>query len=175
MVNLAYGRGASRSEWVMAAEPTSELRDKPWSLPQVLNGPIAILAGIISVHEATPDPANPTQPRAPLSHVRVKRNRPAVHLRRGAFEFAGNHRRLEPGGQVISLLAYSRPFLQPLPVWNIWYLLLLPLCAAVSIVYKSVKCADMSEVPREALNIFLWILAAFVGAGAALAVVVHFA
>ena len=75
---------------------------------------------------------------------------------------------------MMQLLAYSRPFLQPLPVWNIWYLLLLPLCAAVSIVYKSVKCAEMRQVPREALNIFLWILAAFVGAGAALAIVVRF-
>lgn len=73
-----------------------------------------------------------------------------------------------------ALLAYSQPFLQPLPVWNVWYLLLIPLCAAVSIVYKSVKCAEMREVPREATTIFLWILAAFIGGGAALAVVVFY-
>ena len=32
------------------------------------------------------------------------------------------------------LLTYV-PFMQPLPVWDVWYLLALPLCAAVSIVY----------------------------------------
>ena len=75
----------------------------------------------------------------------------------------------------MALLAYSRPFLQPLPVWDVWYLLLIPLCVAVAVVYKSVKCAEMSQVPREALAILLWILAAFAGASVALAVIVKFA
>jgi len=65
--------------------------------------------------------------------------------------------------------AYTRPFLQPMPVWNYWYLLLLPLCIAVAVVYKAIKCNSMKRVPREALVIVIWILVSFVAAGAALA------
>jgi hypothetical protein len=64
---------------------------------------------------------------------------------------------------------YTRPFLQPMPVWNYWYLLLLPLCIAVAVVYKAIKCHSMKRVPREALAIIVWILVSFVAAGAALA------
>jgi hypothetical protein len=67
----------------------------------------------------------------------------------------------------VILLAY-RPFLDPLPVWNYWFLLILPLCAAVTIVYKSIKCRSMSEVPREALHILVLILLGFVASGVAL-------
>jgi hypothetical protein len=65
--------------------------------------------------------------------------------------------------------AYTRPFLQPMPVWDYWYLLLLPLCIAVAVVYKAIKCNSMRRVPREALYIVIWILVSFVAAGAALA------
>jgi hypothetical protein len=61
------------------------------------------------------------------------------------------------------------PFLSPLPVWNWWYLLLLPLCAGVSIVWKSIKCKSMMSVPREAAIIFLWILLAMAIAAVVLA------
>jgi hypothetical protein len=65
------------------------------------------------------------------------------------------------------LLAY-RPFIDPLPMWDSWYLLLLPLCLAVAVVYKSTKCSTMSRVPWEATVIFAWILLGMAGAGAAL-------
>ena len=55
-------------------------------------------------------------------------------------------------------LAYAL-FLDPLPVWDYWPWLLLPLAAGVSIVYKSIKCKSMSTVPREAAAITFWILA----------------
>ena len=42
------------------------------------------------------------------------------------------------------------PFMQPLPAWDVWYLLAVPLCAAVSVVYKSIRCRSMRKVPREA-------------------------
>ena len=64
------------------------------------------------------------------------------------------------------------PFIYPLPVWDYWPWLILPLAAAVSIVYKSVKCQSMTLVPREAAVIFVWILIGMVAAGAALAGVV---
>jgi hypothetical protein len=64
--------------------------------------------------------------------------------------------------------AYTRPFLQPLPVWDYWYLLLLPLCVGVSIVYKAIKCRSMAHVPGEAATITAWILICFAAAAVAL-------
>ena len=52
------------------------------------------------------------------------------------------------------LLAYT-PFVQPLPFWGSWYLWAIPLCAALSIVYKSIRCAQMKQVPRVAAVIFV--------------------
>ncbi len=67
-----------------------------------------------------------------------------------------------------ALLAYI-PFLYPLPIWNAWPWLLVPLCLGVSIVYKSIKCRTMHQVPREAVVIFIWILIGMAAAAAALA------
>ena len=64
------------------------------------------------------------------------------------------------------------PFIYPLPIWDYWPWLIIPLCAGVSIVYKSVKCQSMRQVPREALVIFVWILIGMVAAAGALAGVV---
>ena len=63
-----------------------------------------------------------------------------------------------------------RPFWQPLPVWDYWYLLLVPLCAGVSIVYKSIKCHQMKTVAREATVIFVMIILGMALAAAALLV-----
>lgn len=68
-------------------------------------------------------------------------------------------------------LAYI-PFLYPLPVWDAWPWLLLPLVLAVSIVYKSIKCRTMRQVPRETLVIFVWILIGMLSAATALAGIV---
>jgi len=70
-----------------------------------------------------------------------------------------------------ALLAYT-PFLYPLPIWDrnwLWALLLLPLCAAVAVVYKSIRCSRMSQVPREALVLFITIVVGMILAAAALA------
>ena len=71
-------------------------------------------------------------------------------------------------------LAY-RPFLDPIPVWSdaVWPWLLIPLCVAVSIVYKSIKCRSMKDVPREAAVITVWIILGMIGAAIALAVLVR--
>jgi len=55
------------------------------------------------------------------------------------------------------ILAYQL-FLDPLPVWDYWPWLLIPLAVGISIVYKSIKCKSMSTVPREAGVISLWIV-----------------
>jgi hypothetical protein len=70
------------------------------------------------------------------------------------------------------LAAAYVPFMQPLPVWDYWYLLALPLCAAVSIVYKSIRCRSMRKVPREAAKATGWILAGLVFAAVVLALIV---
>ena len=69
-------------------------------------------------------------------------------------------------------LAYV-PFMQPLPVWDVWYLLALPLCAAVSIVYKSIRCRSMRKVPREAGKALAWILLGLTAAAIALGTAVE--
>jgi hypothetical protein len=64
------------------------------------------------------------------------------------------------------------PFLYPLPIWDrnwLWSLLLLPLCLAVAIVYKCMRCREMSRVPREAAGLFITILIGMVLSAAALA------
>src|SRR5437763_1902264 len=65
-----------------------------------------------------------------------------------------------------------RPFVSPLPLWDYWYLLILPLCLAVSIVYKAMKLPDMKQVPRQSLLITLWIVVGMSIAEAALVVLV---
>jgi hypothetical protein len=67
---------------------------------------------------------------------------------------------------------YSRPFLQPLPVWNYWPWLLVPLAVAVAVVYKSIKCSRVKQVPKEAAVLTLWILGGMVVAAGVLAVMV---
>jgi hypothetical protein len=56
----------------------------------------------------------------------------------------------------MNCLGYT-PFVNPLPMHH-WYLWLLPLCAGLSVVYKSIKCHRMNTVPREAAVVFLTIL-----------------
>ena len=55
-------------------------------------------------------------------------------------------------------LAGWRPFLTPMPVWDYWYLLVLPLVVGVAIVYKTVKVESVKDLPRAALSTTLWIL-----------------
>lgn len=64
-------------------------------------------------------------------------------------------------------------FKKPLPVWNYWYLLLLPLCLAISIVYKAIRCESMRRVPREAIGLFVFIIVVMVAAAGALAALVN--
>lgn len=72
----------------------------------------------------------------------------------------------------MSVLAFQ-PFLQPLPIWNQWYVLLLPLCMAIATVYKSIKCRTMAQVPKEAAILIAWIFAAFFLAAAVLMLLVR--
>lgn len=73
----------------------------------------------------------------------------------------------------LAALAGYVPFMQPLPVWDVWYLLALPLCAAVSIVYKSIRCRSMRKVPIEAAKAVVWIVLGLSAAAVGLALLVH--
>jgi hypothetical protein len=75
----------------------------------------------------------------------------------------------------VAILAWV-PFATPLPVWQDtrWPWLIVPLCAGVSIVYKSIKCASMRTVARESLAITLWILLAMGATAVGLAALVRF-
>ena len=76
---------------------------------------------------------------------------------------------------MLNLAAISvsyRIFLDPLPIWVrpwLWPLLLLPLCLAVAVVYKCVRCRTASEVPREATQLFIEIVLGMILTAAALA------
>ena len=71
------------------------------------------------------------------------------------------------GPVVASVLAYV-PFMQPLPAWDVWYLLAVPLCAGVAIVYKAIRCRWMKSVPLEAAKMTAWILLGLAGAAVGL-------
>ncbi len=47
--------------------------------------------------------------------------------------------------------------------WDFWTWLLLPLCIGVAVVYKSIKCRRMKQVPREAAGIAVSLLAGLAG------------
>lgn len=74
---------------------------------------------------------------------------------------------------MMGLLADAPLLVRPLPVWDYWWLLLVPLCVAIAIVHKSIKCRSMNQVPREAAAITFWIIAGMVGAGAVLLSIVN--
>ena len=67
-----------------------------------------------------------------------------------------------------------RPFLEPLPVWNWPYALIVPLVVCVAVVWKSIKCRRMADVPREAAVLLAWVIGGFAAAAAALAGLVAF-
>ena len=77
----------------------------------------------------------------------------------------------------LALLAqteYSyQPLVKPAPLWDYWYLLLLPLCLAIAIVYKSIRIDSMARVPREALVLFVFIIVVMVATAGALAALVN--
>lgn len=74
MIDVVYrdkeGHLVSRQRlWALQSAPLNELRDKPWSLPQLMTGPIAVGAGAWSVLAAAPDPARHGQASGVLTHA----------------------------------------------------------------------------------------------------------
>ena len=65
----------------------------------------------------------------------------------------------------MDLLGY-RPFIDPIPVVG-WQkmALMLPLCLAISIVYKATKCAELREVPVAAMVLWVTIIVGMFAVG----------
>ena len=65
----------------------------------------------------------------------------------------------------MDLLGY-RPFIDPIDVVG-WQkmLLMLPLCLAISIVYKTTKCDELREVPVAAIVLWITIVAGMFAVG----------
>ena len=64
-------------------------------------------------------------------------------------------------------------FLKPMPLWNLWWVLLLPLCLGVAIVYKAVRLDNIRDLPRQGLILLFWILGGMIFAAIVLAVLVN--
>jgi hypothetical protein len=64
------GTNRPMKRWVLEVSPLDEIRDKPWSVPQALAGPMAILSAMWSVYAAGIDPVTGTTIGA-LTHARV--------------------------------------------------------------------------------------------------------
>jgi hypothetical protein len=58
-------------QWVMEAQPLTEIRNKLWSVPQAMTGPVAIVAGAYSLHAASADPDHPGQQLGTITHSRI--------------------------------------------------------------------------------------------------------
>jgi hypothetical protein len=57
-----------------------------------------------------------------------------------------------------------QPFLTPLPVWDYWILLLIPMCLVIGVVYKSAKCESRDQLMPQAIKVAVWILLAMMSA-----------
>ena len=73
---------------------------------------------------------------------------------------------------MMTLLAY-RPLIDPMPIQAYWLWLVIPLCLLFSVVYKSVKCNTIDEIPRASLEITFWILLAMGSVAVGLALLVR--
>ena len=70
------------------------------------------------------------------------------------------------------VLAYT-PFLEPLKIWDYWPWLIIPLCFAVSLVYKCVRSEDLRRVGVDAVVATFWVLAGMIAAAAVLLLLVN--
>jgi hypothetical protein len=62
------------------------------------------------------------------------------------------------------MLAY-RLFLDPLPINDYWYLLLIPISIAIALAYKAVRVQDMREYPRHVVVLSIQIIVSMMALG----------
>jgi hypothetical protein len=59
-----------------------------------------------------------------------------------------------------------RPLLDPLPLEQVWYLLLFPIALGIAVAYKAVRVWDMETFWRQALTMAAQIVAGMIALGA---------
>lgn len=57
----------------------------------------------------------------------------------------------------MTTLAYT-PFIDALPLHDVWYLLIVPMTIFLAIGYKGVRCTHLSRYPREVVIFIVQIL-----------------
>jgi hypothetical protein len=51
---------------------------------------------------------------------------------------------------MFNLLAYT-PFIDPINVHRIWYMLIVPLSLGIAITYKAIRVGDMKQYPKQVI------------------------
>jgi len=64
------GDDVEEGPWVLASHPLDEIRSKPWSIPQIMAGPIDILCSVWSLHASEPQPGT-EKPSGTRPHSRT--------------------------------------------------------------------------------------------------------
>lgn len=73
---------------------------------------------------------------------------------------------MTPLALTLAALAY-RPFVDPVDIQRIWYLLLVPLALGIAVTYKAVRIPDMRRYPRQVAIMTVQIIIAMLALGAA--------
>lgn len=66
-----------------------------------------------------------------------------------------------------------RPFLDPLPLHDVWWLTLIPLALGISVAYKAIRVSDMSRYWRQVGLMTAQIIAGMIGLAAIVFIVVE--
>jgi hypothetical protein len=62
------------------------------------------------------------------------------------------------------LLAYT-PFIDPLNLHRVWYVLIVPLAFGVAIVHKAIRVGDMKHYPRQVVAMTLQVVGSMAALG----------
>ena len=153
------------SRWVLVQSPVAQISDNISFLGQVLNGPLCGVAGYLSNVAAR---HNVEKSYSRLADIGALYTAISGMLNLMIIVDAAS-RAAEAGAA--HMMAYT-PFVDPLlGAWNWWYVLLLPLAVGIALVYKAMRCDDLSQVPRQTLTALAKLLGAFVGCAVVLWVI----
>ena len=71
MVDATDRAGHPVRRWIIFAQPFTEILNKPWFVPQVLTGPVAVIAARYSVLWSAPSTSGGLFPQVPRTHGRL--------------------------------------------------------------------------------------------------------
>lgn len=73
----------------------------------------------------------------------------------------------------MNTLAYT-PFIDALPLHDVWYLLIVPMTIFLAIGYKGIRCTHLNRYPREVIIFIVQILGAMALLAISFIVLVNF-